>query len=82
MIDIKPVVEEHNEKAFEDFIEYGRMRRIIKSIDDYGVVYEHNRQLYAALSTGQTVALDKFRGIKSEAVKSWIEVLYTIGKGK
>ena len=77
MIDVARVQEK---ESFGAFVEYGRMRRLCKEVDAYSCVYEHNGHLYAALSTGQTVALDKFKGISDRAVVGWLTVLYTIGR--
>lgn len=77
MIEVSKIQEKEN---FGAFVEYGRMRRLCRSVDSYSCVYENNDHLYCALSTGQTVALDKFKGIKDRAVISWLTVLYTIGR--
>lgn len=80
MIELSPIQEQQtDQEQFINFVEYGRMRWIIKRIDKYACVYENDNKLYAALSTGQTISLDKYKGIKDDAVASWLTVLYTIG---
>lgn len=71
-----------DQEAFNSWIEYGRLRRICKSIDCYTCVFENNNKRYAAFSTGLVIGLDKFRGIKSETVKGWLLALYLISKGR
>lgn len=70
------------QKGFADFVEYGRLRRICKSIDSYACLFENNNKRYAAFSTGLVVGLDKFKGIKNETVKGWLLALYLISKGR
>ena len=67
---------------YERFQEHGRLRQISKDVDPYSLVYENNNHLYVALSTGQSVAADKFQTISDAAVKSWLTVLFTIGMDK
>lgn len=81
MIDLTPIMNEATDEAFADFIEYGRIRRIVKSVDPYACVYARDDKMYAAFSTGQTIACNKFRGIKSEAVRGWLLALYLIRRG-
>lgn len=71
-----------DQEAFNSWIEYGRLRRICKSIDCYACVFENNNKRYAAFSTGLVIGLDKFKGIKSETVKGWLLALYLISKGR
>lgn len=67
---------------YERFQEHGRLRQISKDVDPYSLVYENNNHLYVALSTGQSVAADKFHGMRDFAVYSWLKVLFTIGMDK
>lgn len=67
---------------FERFQEHGRLREISKKVDPYSLVYENNNHLYVALSTGQSVAADKFQNVSDAAVRSWLTVLFTIGMDK
>ena len=78
MIEVERISEK---ESYGAFVEYGRMRRLCKEVDAYSCVYENNGHLYGAFSTGQTVALDKYKGISDKAVVSWLTVLYTIGRG-
>ena len=68
------------QEGFEDFAEYGRIRRIVKSIDPYGCVFYHAGQRYAAFSTGLTVCCEKYKGLKTEAVRGWLAALYLISR--
>lgn len=65
-------------KDFEAFSEYGRIRRIAKSIDPYSMTYENNNKLYVALSSGQVVAAEKFKSMKDSMVSNWLNLLFTI----
>ena len=65
-------------KDFEAFSEYGRIRRIAKSIDPYSMTFENNNQLYVALSSGQVVAAEKFKSMKDSMVSNWLNLLFTI----
>ncbi len=67
---------------FERFKEHGRLREISKKVDPYSLVFENNNHLYVALSTGQSVAADKFHDVSDAAVFSWLTVLFTIGMDK
>lgn len=67
---------------FERFREHGRLREISKKVDPYSLVYENNNHLYVALSTGQSVAADKFHDLSDDAVHNWLKVLFTIGMDK
>lgn len=64
---------------FERFQEHGRLRQIAKDVDPYSLVFENNNHLYVALSTGQTVAADKFHGMRDSAVFHWLNVLFLVG---
>ena len=65
-------------KDFEAFTEYGRIRRIAKSIDPYSMTFENNNKLYVALSSGQVVAAEKFKNMKDSTVSTWLKLLFTI----
>lgn len=65
-------------KDFEAFSEYGRIRRIAKSIDPYSMTFENNNKLYVALSSGQVVAAEKFKSMKDSMVSNWLNLLFTI----
>ena len=65
-------------KDFEAFSEYGRIRRIAKSIDPYSMTFENNNKLYVALSSGQVVAAEKFKDMKDSMVSTWLNLLFTI----
>lgn len=65
-------------KDFEAFSEYGRIRRIAKSIDPYSMTFENNNQLYVALSSKQVVAAEKFKHMSDDAVKHWLKLLLNI----
>ena len=65
-------------KDFEAFSEYGRIRRIAKSIDPYSMTFENNNKLYVALSSGQVVAAEKFKSMKDSMVSNWLNLLSTI----
>ena len=65
-------------KDFEAFSEYGRIRRITKSIDPYSMTFEKDNKLYVALSSGQVVAAEKFKSMKDSTVSTWLKLLFTI----
>ena len=65
-------------KDFEAFSEYGRIRRIAKSIDPYSMTFEKDNKLYVALSSGQVVAAEKFKSMKDSTVMTWLNLLFTI----
>ena len=65
-------------KDFEAFSEYGRIRRIAKSIDPYSMTFENNNKLYVAISSGQTVRAEKFKHMTDAAVKHWLQLLFDI----
>lgn len=67
--------------AYERFQQYGRIRKIMKSVDEYALLFENNDHLYVALSTGQTVAADKFSIMSDKAVKDWLQLLFDIKMG-
>ena len=63
---------------FERFRFYGRVHMIVKSVDDYGCVYERNNKIYVALSSGQIIRADKFAGLSDKAVRTWLTLLLNI----
>lgn len=65
-------------KDFKAFSEYGRIRRIAKSIDPYSMTFENNNQLYVAISSGQTIRAEKFKHMSDDAVKHWLKLLFNI----
>lgn len=65
-------------KDFEAFSEYGRIRRIAKSIDPYSMTFEKDNKLYVALSSGQVVAAEKFKSMKDSTVLNWLNLLFTV----
>ena len=65
-------------KDFEAFSEYGRIRRIAKSIDPYSMTFENNNKLYVAISSGQTVRAEKFKHMSDDAVKHWLTLLLNV----
>lgn len=67
--------------AFERFQQYGRIRAIMKSVDEYALLFENNGHLYVALSTGQMVAADKFAIMPDKVVKDWLQLLFDIKMG-
>ena len=44
------------------------------------MLVERNNHLFIYLSTGQEIKADKFKGVRDDAIKSWLTVLFTIGK--
>lgn len=67
--------------AFERFQQYGRIRKIMKSIDKYSMLFERDNHLYVALSTNQVIAADKFTIMSDEAVHDWLQLLFNIKMG-
>lgn len=65
-------------KDFEAFSEYGRIRRIAKSIDPYSITFENNGELYVAISSGQTIKAEKFKHMSDDAVKHWLTLLLNV----
>lgn len=61
---------------FERFQEYGRLRRIAKSVDCYSLVFEKNKHLYIALSTGQIVDGSNLHERSDNAVYGWLTCLF------
>lgn len=67
--------------AFERFQQYGRIRKIMKSVDEYSILFERDNHMYVALSTNQVIAADKFTIMSDEAVKDWLQLLFNIKMG-
>ena len=67
---------------YERFLEYGRLRRISKHIDPYSIVFEKNKHLYIALSSGQIVDGNNLHERSNKAVYSWLTTLFYIGMDK
>ncbi len=65
-------------RNFEAVSEYGRIQSIAKDVDPYALVFENNDKLYVALSTGQRVHADKFKGMKDSTVFYWLQLLFNI----
>ena len=64
---------------YERFQEYGRLRRISKSVDPYSIVFENHNKLYIALSSGQTVSADHLHERSDNAVYGWLTTIFLIG---
>ena len=67
--------------AYERFQQYGRIRKIMKSVDEYSILFERNDHMYVALSTNQVIAADKFVIMSDKAVKDWLQLLFNIKMG-
>ena len=67
--------------AYERFQQYGRIRKIMKSIDEYSILFERDNHMYVALSTNQVIAADKFSIMSDKAVHDWLQLLFNIKKG-
>ena len=63
---------------YENFLQFGRIREIAKEVDCYSLTFEHDSQLYVAISSGQTIRADKFKHMSDEAVKHWLKLLLNI----
>lgn len=64
---------------YDRFVEYGRLRRISKSVDPYSIVFENHNKLYIALSSGQTVSADHLHERSDNALYGWLTTLFYIG---
>lgn len=64
--------------AHENFQQYGRIRRIAKSIDPYSITFENNGELYVAISSGQIIRAEKFKHMSDNAVNYWLQLLLNI----
>ena len=67
--------------AFERFQQYGRIRKIMKSVDEYSILFERDNHMYVALSTNQVIAADKFVIMSDKAVHDWLQLLFNIKMG-
>lgn len=84
MIDYKDSVLNtvYDEDEYIRFVEFGRIRKIAKSIDARSLTVERNNHVIVQLSTGQQVDCTKYFGMKDNVVRNWLTVLYFIGKDK
>lgn len=84
MIDYKDSVLNtvYDEDEYIRFVEFGRIRKIAKSIDARSLTVERNNHVIVQLSTGQQVDCTKYFGMKDDVVRNWLTVLYFIGKDK
>ena len=67
--------------AYERFQQYGRIRKIMKSVDEYSILFERDNHMYVALSTNQIIAADKFAIMSDKAVHDWLQLLFNIKMG-
>lgn len=72
----------YDEEEYTRFVEFGRIRKIAKSIDARSLTVERNNHVIVQLSTGQQVDCTKYFGMKDDIVRNWLTVLYFIGKDK
>ncbi len=72
----------YDEDEYTRFVEFGRIRKIAKSIDARSLTVERNNHVIVQLSTGQQVDCTKYFGMKDDVVRNWLTVLYFIGKDK
>ena len=63
---------------YENFLQFGRIRNIAKSVDPYSMTFENNDQLYIAISSGQTIRAEKFKQMSDDVVKHWLKLLLNI----
>ena len=70
--------EDAKDNAYINFLQFGRIREIAKEVDCYSLTFEHDNQLYVALSSGQVVAAEKFKSMKDSMVSNWLNLLFTI----
>lgn len=84
MIDYKDSVLNtvYDEDEYTRFVEFGRIRKIAKSIDARSLTVERNNHVIVQLSTGQQVDCTKYFGMKDDVVRNWLTVIYFIGKDK
>ncbi|MBO7694911.1 MAG: hypothetical protein J6T10_20025 [Methanobrevibacter sp.] len=82
MIDYKDSVLNivYDEDEYIRFVEFGRIRKIAKSIDARSLTVERNNHVIVQLSTGQQVDCTKYFGMKDDVVRNWLTVLYFIGR--
>ena len=65
-------------KAYNDFVQFGRIRKIAKRIDPYSITFENNGELYVAISSGQTIRAEKFKHMSDDAINYWLKLLLNI----
>ena len=73
-------VDKISEEAFENWKQYGRIRRLAKKVDPYACTFENNGEMRIALSTGQTIGADKLMHLSDDGASAFIYLIYTIGK--
>ena len=70
--------EDAKDNAYINFLQFGRIREIAKEVDCYSLTFEHDNQLYVAISSGQTIRAEKFKYMSDDAVKHWLKLLLNI----
>ena len=70
--------ENAEDNAYINFLQFGRIREIAKDVDEYSLTFEHDNQLYVAISSGQTIRAEKFKHMTDDAVKHWLQLLFDI----
>lgn len=70
--------EDAKDNAYINFLQFGRIREIAKEVDCYSLTFEHDNQLYVAISSGQTIKAEKFKHMSDDAVKHWLKLLLNI----
>ncbi len=70
--------EDAKDNAYINFLQFGRIREIAKKVDCYSLTFEHDSQLYVAISSGQTIRAEKFKHMSDDAVKHWLKLLLNI----
>lgn len=70
--------EDSKDNAYINFLQFGRIREIAKEVDCYSLTFEHDNQLYVAISSGQTIRAEKFKHMSDDAVKHWLKLLLNI----
>ena len=58
--------------AYKNFLQFGRIREIAKSVDPYSMTFENNGELYVAIRA------EKFKHMTDDAVKHWLKLLLNI----
>lgn len=69
-----------SEEAFENWKQYGRIRRLAKKVDPYACTFENNGEMRIALSTGQTIGADKLVHLSDLGASSYINLIFAIGR--
>ena len=70
--------EDAKDNAYINFLQFGRIREIAKEVDCYSLTFEHDNQLYVAISSGQTIRAEKFKHMSDNAIKHWLKLLLNI----